>query len=573
MPKVLPAQDILKMVLDEPVITSSESDMESDDDLQTAAVAASSGTESYSLSNSEDDEDDSAEAQSYPNELFAAKDGTVWSNQPPAKSQTRAHNVMKVPPGPSKGVSTATPKSAFELFITDLILDEILMCTNREGNRIALAKNKVWRKVDKDELLAYMGILLLAGKERSWDVPTRELFFSKYSNPMYRATMSESRFQDLTRVLRFDDKRTRADRLKTDHMAAFRHVWDLFIKNCRRSLIPSENLTIDEQLVGFRGRCKFTQYMPNKPAKYGIKIFWLCDADSAYALDGLVYLGRQPGEPVATNLSANIVKTLAQTVQGSGRNITMDNYFTSRSVGLDLLRIKITVVGTMKHNRREIPQVIKDVSDRDVHSSRFCFTEDATLVSYVPKKKKNVILLSTMHHDCTVDADHMKRKPEMISFYNSTKGGVDQMDQMVKTYTCKRQTRRWPMVLFSNVIDVAALNAYIVFCKQHPDYHGSVTHKRRLFLQHLVEDLVNPQIAKRSQAKNLPRDTIAAMRACGVGVTDDEAVEAQPSKKRKRCAYCDRKNDKKTSTMCKCGKAVCPQHCVVVCKECARDYQ
>ncbi|GBP30200.1 hypothetical protein EVAR_94508_1 [Eumeta japonica] len=32
-------------------------------------------------------------------------------------------------------------------------------------------------------------------------------------------------------------------------------------------------ITLDEQLLAFRGRCAFRQYIPNKPAKYGIKVF------------------------------------------------------------------------------------------------------------------------------------------------------------------------------------------------------------------------------------------------------------------------------------------------------------
>ena len=76
--------------------------------------------------------------------------------------------------------------------------------------------------------------------------------------------MAVRRYEEL---LRFDDKRARAERLKIDHMAAFRHIWELFLSNCRTTFIPSECVTIDEQLVPFRGRCKFKQYMPSKPCK------------------------------------------------------------------------------------------------------------------------------------------------------------------------------------------------------------------------------------------------------------------------------------------------------------------
>jgi len=50
----------------------------------------------------------------------------------------------------------------------------------------------------------------------------------------------------------------------------------------------------------------------------------------------------------------------------------------------------------------------------------------------------------------------------MVLDYNASKAGVDTMDQMVRTYTSKRMTRRWPMVFFYNVLDVSALNAFII---------------------------------------------------------------------------------------------------------------
>ena len=81
-------------------------------------------------------------------------------------------------------------------------------------------------------------------------------------------------------------------------MAAFRHMWELFLTSCRTTFIPSEFVAIDEQFLTFTARCKFKKYMPSKPAKYGIKIFWLCDSFMPFAIDGIVYLGKQPGETI-----------------------------------------------------------------------------------------------------------------------------------------------------------------------------------------------------------------------------------------------------------------------------------
>ena len=38
----------------------------------------------------------------------------------------------------------------------------------------------------------------------------------------------------------------------------------------RDAYTPGPHMTVDEQLVCFRGKCPFRQYIPLKPGKYGI---------------------------------------------------------------------------------------------------------------------------------------------------------------------------------------------------------------------------------------------------------------------------------------------------------------
>ena len=165
-----------------------------------------------------------------------------------------------------------------------------MLCTNFQGRRVATK----WNAVQKDELLAFIGVLLLAGAEKNWDVEVQQLFLDHKLNPTYKASFGVNRFENIRRNLRFDDKRTRVERLKQDKLAAFSY-WGLFIENCKTQFSLGAYTTIDEQLVPFIGRCPFLQYMPNKPAKYGIKIFWLCDASLTYASNARICVGRQPG--------------------------------------------------------------------------------------------------------------------------------------------------------------------------------------------------------------------------------------------------------------------------------------
>lgn len=57
----------------------------------------------------------------------------------------------------------------------------------------------------------------------------------------------------------------------------------------------------------------------------------------------------------------------------------------------------------------ELPSELIAVKNRKVTSSVFDFTEKATLVSYCPKKGKNVVLLSMMHKDAALSTREDKK--------------------------------------------------------------------------------------------------------------------------------------------------------------------
>ncbi|XP_055928587.1 uncharacterized protein LOC129959723 [Argiope bruennichi] len=142
-----------------------------------------------------------------------------------------------------------------------------------------------------------------------------------------RAAMSYKRFLFLLRCIRFDDIDTGAERRKSDKLAAIRSIWDSFVQNCLKSYNTSEFVTIHEMLHPFRGRCSCIQYIPNKPAKYGIKIFALCDSKTFYCSNMEIYIGKQPPGPFAVeNKPLDIVKRLVMPIENSNKNLTTDNW-------------------------------------------------------------------------------------------------------------------------------------------------------------------------------------------------------------------------------------------------------
>lgn len=157
---------------------------------------------------------------------------------------------------------------------------------------------------------------------------------------------------------------------------------------------------------------------------------------------------------------------------------------------------RLAYVGTLRKNKACIPKEMLDPK-REVLSTLFSYHNDnVTLCSYVPKKKKAVVLISTEHYNSAVDYSKPAKKPFQILDYNIYKAGVDTMDQMVGGYTCKRATNRWPLAMFFNMLDVAGLAAFVIHDKLG---HVKRTDRRRIFLMELAEQLVLPYMEQRAE--------------------------------------------------------------------------
>jgi hypothetical protein len=111
---------------------------------------------------------------------------------------------------------------------------------------------------------------------------------------------------------------------------------------------------------------------------------------------------------------------LCQVYYNTKRCITADNFFTSIGLCLHLWEKGLEYIGTIRSNKLEIPLSFLKNKLRKVGSSLFAFKDSLTLVSFVPKKNKSVILISTNHHEIKID--NVSQKPEIIMEYNKYKG-------------------------------------------------------------------------------------------------------------------------------------------------------
>lgn len=326
---------------------------------------------------SEDDSDYDGEAanQSEPAQVptdeaesYTSKNGLVWLSADPPSSRTRGCNICHTTEGPcGKAKLILTESDALSCFLDDDILHKVIQNTNQYARMYMVSKGRdpsTWKRVDETEMKAVIGVLYLLGVYRSQHESLRSLWSSGHSGrPIFKAAFSINRFEQIVSFMRFDDRDTRQVRKINDKFAPFRSLWNAFNENCRKNYNVGPYVTIDEQLIPFRGRCSFRQYMPKKPDKYAMKLFLMCDVATAYTFNGLPYAGRE-GDQRCTGLAESVVKKLVEPILNSGVNVTTDNWFTSAKLAADLLCKHITLLGTMRKNKPEIPSVRGDLWDQ-----------------------------------------------------------------------------------------------------------------------------------------------------------------------------------------------------------------
>jgi hypothetical protein len=226
-----------------------------------------------------------------------------------------------------------------------------------------------------------------------------------------------------------------------------------------------------------------------------------------------------------------------------------DNFFTSLKLINYLSDKQFSYLGTVRLNKREMPNVLNIMNKEPRYTSRFYkdATGNVSLTVYKPKPNKVVAMLSSFFvHPTVADPQSEKKKPDVIEYYNSSKCGVDCFDAMSRMLTTRCASRRWPLYVLFNILDIAGINSWVLYKETMVE-----TLSRRDFMMRLVEELIGikdklptlkitsniPSKRHRCQItqcqnKTLHRCNICEKFLCGVHIASQEVnlycVECQP---------------------------------------------
>ena len=200
-------------------------------------------------------------------------------------------------------MSDQDPIDFFHLLITDQMLEKIVQETNLYAEQFMASttipprsRANLWEKQPHNlaELKKFLSLVIVMGMIHFPAIEDYWVTSCPFTNNIFSEVLKRDRFTLILRFLHLNDNNGYIPKGQDGHdpLYKIRPFMDALVCNFQSAYIPGRELSLDESMIGFKGRLSFVQYMPKKPTKWGLKAFVLADGVSGYALNWKLYTGR-----------------------------------------------------------------------------------------------------------------------------------------------------------------------------------------------------------------------------------------------------------------------------------------
>ena len=144
-----------------------------------------------------------------------------------------------------------------------------------------------------DELRKFLALVVVMGLV---DYPCLDDYWSiswPFATHTFSSVMSRDRFSLILRFLHVNDSSQYIPKGQPGYDAIYkiRPFLSSLLRQFKSNYSSQRELSIDESMIGFKGRLSFIQYMPKKPTKWGLKSFVLADSSTGYTIKWRLYTG------------------------------------------------------------------------------------------------------------------------------------------------------------------------------------------------------------------------------------------------------------------------------------------
>lgn len=363
--------------------------------------------------------------------------------------------------------------SYFQLFFDDLLINMLVTETNRFAQQSQSSSTKQWSPVTVAEIQIFLAIKILQGIIQK---PVERMYWTSseiFETPIFSKLISFGRYCEIKKNLHFSDNENyNAETHPNPRLNKIWPVFDYINKKCSSLYIPERDITIDESLMLYKGRLSWIQYIPLKRARFGIKLYLLCESKSGYLYATIIYTGK--GTIINNTkqdmpMSSQVVLSLLQSLLGVGYCLTTDNFYTSPQLADILTKEKTDLYGTMRSNRKEIPVQFQQ---KKLKKGEIIAYQRGKTMILKWKDKRDICLLSTIHNAEMKETNkrdlqgNVIKKPQVVLDYNDTMGGVDRLDQHLHDYPIARKRgKKYYKKIFFHLLDISVWNSFILYQK------------------------------------------------------------------------------------------------------------
>lgn len=326
------------------------------------------------------------------------------------------------------------------------------------------SKMKAWTDVSVEELYVWFALTMLMPHVKKHVLQDYWIVDDLISTPSFGKWMPRDRYLLILRYLHFTNN---YGPKPNDRLWKVRLILEMISGKMQTFFIPFQKVVIDESLVLFQGRLSFIQYIPSKRHRFGIKFFVICDCQTGYVLDFLVYSGSDIDIPSNDphGFSGAVVKALMENYFNKNHILYTDNYYTSPALSHYLLGQKTGSCGTVRANRKHWPAFPSGTRKGDIIRKK-----SGKMLALHWHDKQKVNMITTIQKGAIVDSGKKERgsgnvvyKPDAVVDYNINMRLVDKSDMMVGEIDCLRKCCKWYKKAFLHLLDITILNAYILY--------------------------------------------------------------------------------------------------------------
>ncbi|XP_046679337.1 piggyBac transposable element-derived protein 2-like [Homalodisca vitripennis] len=367
------------------------------------------------------------------------------------------------------------PYNFFKYFFNDELISKISAETLLYSTQRNPAKPKTYSNRDIER---FLGIIIFSSISNCTSL--RDMWHPIRGHETIMNCMGLNSFENMRSNLHFNDNSQQEAPTdpNRDRLYKLRPVIDHL--NSKFLSIPMRaTLSIDEQTCATKTKHYMRLYNPNKPHKWGYKLYVICD-DKGFAYKFEIYTGQSEaplnGEP-DLGTTGNLVVRLAREVpRNVNYAIYCDNYYSSLPLFSYLHKEGIFMLGTFRRDR--LPDCPFEEKSIMIKSSRGTCDEWITVVDDTPisvvcwHDNQVVTLGSTFCGALPLEKikryDRKNKKyseiscPKVVKIYNRHMGGVDQMDSHIGRHHIRMKSKKWYFRLLYHLVDMAVVNAWIL---------------------------------------------------------------------------------------------------------------